>query len=212
MKIKVCGIASYEDAKLALDCGADALGFNFAAQSPRFVRVESARAIVSRLPTGAWIVGIFCNHSRADVERIARAIPLDTIQLHGDESPRECEELRRYRVIKAFRMAKSADVELVGAFGQSAQLHLYDGFASGRYGGTGVCIDPAILDKLAALGYLESAFLSGGLNPENVALAVTTYRPFGVDVASGVESAPGRKSPERVRAFVSAARAAAAKG
>jgi len=212
MKIKVCGIASYEDAKLALDCGADALGFNFVAQSPRFVDVESARAIVSRLPTGAWIVGIFCNHPCADVERIARAIPLDTIQLHGDESPRECEELRRYRVIKAFQMAKSADVELVGAFGQSAQLHLYDGFASGRYGGTGVRIDPAILDKLAALGYLGSAFLSGGLNPENVALAVTTYRPFGVDVASGVESAPGRKSPERVRAFISAARAAAAKG
>src|SRR5690242_6769329 len=102
MKIKVCGIASYEDAKLALDCGADALGFNFVGQSPRFVDVESARAIVSRLPTGAWIVGIFCNHPCADVERIARAVPLDTIQLHGDESPRECEELRRYRVIKAF--------------------------------------------------------------------------------------------------------------
>ena len=198
-RVKVCGITNLEDARAALDAGADMLGFNFYRRSPRYVTPAEAREVVERMPAGVTCVGVFVNEpAPEDVERIAREAGLNTVQLHGDETPGYCQTLRGLDTIKALRVGRDFDVETVNAFGTGSVL--LDAYVKGERGGTGHTFDWS----LAALtrARVPRLFLAGGLTPDNVAAAVAAVRPYAVDVCSGVETAPGRKSPELMRRFI----------
>jgi phosphoribosylanthranilate isomerase len=198
-RVKVCGITHLDDALAALEAGADLLGFNFYSRSPRFVSPADARKIIERLPDGANCVGVFVNEpSPAEVERIAREAGLGGVQLHGDEPPEFCQGLRGLMTIKALRVG--ADFGVESAAGYDTDAVLLDAYVAGERGGTGHTFDWS----LAALTRerVPRLFLAGGLNPDNVAAAVAAVRPYAVDVCSGVETSPGRKSPELMRRFV----------
>jgi phosphoribosylanthranilate isomerase len=198
-RVKVCGITNLEDALAALDAGADMLGFNFYARSPRYISAVEVRKIVELLPDGVSCVGVFVNESApAEVERIARAAGLGAVQLHGDETPEFCEELRDLTTIKALRVGADFNVETAAAYHTDAVL--LDAYVAGARGGTGHTFDW----RLATLTRerVPKLFLAGGLNLDNVAAAVVAVRPYAVDVCSGVETAPGRKNPQLMRRFV----------
>jgi len=206
--VKVCGITSLEDARVAVEAGADALGFVFWQMSPRKVDPVRAAAIARELPPFVLRVGVFVDSSRDEMARIADAVGLDLLQLHGDEPPEALAALPR-RVIKAVRVGKGfASDEAMRFAGHAAGL-LVDTRLPGETqlpGGTGVPFDWTLVKGLAER--LPFLVLAGGLGPANVAAAVRAVRPHAVDVSSGVETLPGRKDPALVRAFVQAARAA----
>ncbi|HVO11861.1 MAG TPA: phosphoribosylanthranilate isomerase [Vicinamibacteria bacterium] len=207
--VKICGITSPEDAALAVDAGADALGFVFWPMSPRRVELARAAAIARQLPPFVLRVGVFVNAPRDEMARVADAVGLDVLQLHGDEPPEALVALPR-RAIKAVRVGRRfASDEAKRYLGCTAGL-LVDtrltGDSSQPPGGTGVPFDWSLVTGLAA--QVPFLVLAGGLTPHNVAEAVKVVRPQAVDVASGVETMPGKKDPGRVRAFVAAARAA----
>jgi len=198
-RVKVCGITNWADARLALDAGADAVGFNFCRASPRYVSPAKAQRIIRRLPKEAVVVGVFVNRLPADVARIARMLRLDFVQLHGEESPGEVADLvGAHRVIRALRVTPRFRVEVFRKFPGVAAF-LLDGFHKESRGGTGQPFDWTIARRAARFGPI---ILAGGLNPENVAGAIRIARPTAVDVASGVEARPGKKDPARVREFV----------
>ena len=206
--VKICGITSLEDARVAVEAGADALGFVFWQMSPRKVDPVRAAAIARELPPFMLRVGVFVDSSRDEMARIADAVGLDLLQLHGDEPPEALAALPR-RVIKAVRVGKGfASDEAMRFAGHAAGL-LVDTRLPGETqlpGGTGVPFDWTLVKGLAER--LPFLVLAGGLGPANVAAAVRAVRPHAVDVSSGVETLPGRKDPALVRAFVQAARAA----
>ena len=194
MIVKVCGITNTEDAQAAIAAGATAIGFNFYPKSPRYITAERAAAIETS--PGVLRVGVFVNESSATVRAIARSAALDIVQLHGDESPEALP--RDLRVWKAFRV----DAQFL-----PAQLDVYpaeafvlDGPAGGEYGGNGRPFAWA-----AAVGITHRILIAGGLDASNVGLAIRAARPWGVDACSRLESAPGRKDLDKVRAFVRAA-------
>jgi len=198
-RVKVCGITNWADARLALDAGADALGFNFCRASPRYVSPAKAQRIIRRLPKEAVVVGVFVNRSPADVARIARMLRLDFVQLHGEESAKDVADLARsHRVIRALRVALRFRVAALREFPGVAAF-LLDGHHRKARGGTGRSFDWHIARRAARFGPI---ILAGGLNPENVARAIRIARPAAVDVASGVEARPGKKDPALVRAFL----------
>jgi phosphoribosylanthranilate isomerase len=200
-RVKVCGITKLEDALAALEAGADMLGFNFYARSPRYVAPAAAREIIERLPEGAACVGVFVNEATpSDVERIAREAGLDAVQLHGDETPAYCQSLRGLTTIKALRVGGDYEVETAADFDTDAVL--LDAYVPGERGGTGHTFDWSIAARTRER--VPQLFLAGGLTPDNVAAAVAAVRPYAVDVCSGVETSPGRKSPELIRRFVKA--------
>jgi phosphoribosylanthranilate isomerase len=216
MHVKICGLTNVDDALAAIDAGADYLGFNFYPKSPRCItpedcaRLQSAirhspsAALNSQLPITT--VGIFVNESPARIAALLDRCGLDLAQLHGDESPGQLAALRG-RVFKAFRgAAEGADYAAFAQISPGAPALLIDGHAPHGYGGTGRVADWSAARLVAAQFPI---FLAGGLTPDNVADAVAQVRPWGVDVASGVESAPGRKDHARVRAFAQAAHRAA---
>ncbi len=197
--VKVCGVTNVEDALAALDAGADLLGFNFYARSPRYVSPAEARKIIEQLPEGVSCVGVFVNEpSPADVERIAREASLGAAQLHGDETPEFCLELRGLTTIKALRVGANYEVESAAAYNTDALL--LDAYVPGERGGTGHTFDWTLATLTRER--VPRLFLAGGLNPDNVATAVAAVRPYAVDVCSGVETSPGRKSAELMRRFV----------
>jgi phosphoribosylanthranilate isomerase len=202
--IKICGITSSEDAALAAGAGADAVGVNFWPGSKRFVGNErAARAVIEAVPPGVLKIGVFVNAAPAEVAATALRFGLDRIQLHGDERPEAFEGVvARARLVRAIRVRDDASFIEEGRWG--ADVFLYDAFVEG-YGGAGT-IGPW---SLIAARARRPFWLAGGLRPDNVAAAIRATRPDGVDVASGVERAPGQKDPALVRAFVAAARAAA---
>ena len=203
-QIKVCGITSLEDARAALEAGADMLGFNFYAGSPRYVSPAEARRIVERLPDGVTCVGVFVNEpTPAEVERIAREAGLGAAQLHGDETPEYCQSLRDLTTIKALRVGADYEVESAAAYETDAIL--LDAYVAGERGGTGHTFDWALATLTRER--VPQLFLAGGLNPDNVATAVAAVHPYAVDVCSGVETTPGRKCPELMRRFVEEIRA-----
>ena len=199
VRVKICGITNLADALVAARAGADALGFVFA-ESPRRVRAEEARDIISQLPP---YVGVFVDEGVEVVRRTVADTGLGAVQLHGSEGPEVAASLPPLACLKAFRIRSRVDLEALARY--RVQGYLVDAFVPGRTGGTGKTIDWDLLADFQAPGPL---ILSGGLTPENVAEAVRRVRPYAVDVSSGVEAEPGRKDPERVRLFIQRARSA----
>ena len=200
MKVKICGITSLDDALLAAQAGADALGFVFFEKSPRYVTPEKAASIIAGIPPFVQVVGLFVNAPLDFVNRTADGCGLDIIQLHGEESPDYC-RLTCRRVMKAFRV-QGAD-SLVPMADYQVAGYLLDAYSPNSYGGTGERFDWELAVAAKGRGPI---ILAGGLNADNVASAVARVAPYAVDVSSGVESSPGRKDPEKVRRFIREAR------
>ncbi|MCY2965514.1 MAG: phosphoribosylanthranilate isomerase [Planctomycetota bacterium] len=215
MWIKICGIRDLPTARAVIEAGADALGFNFYTPSPRAVVVEVAREIVAQLPDHVDAVGLFVNHSLEFVRETSRHCGLRAVQLHGDESPEFVAQVaKEFPVIRAFRVGDSGLGEVeeyltrLSELGVTLRAAIVDAKVAGAYGGTG---HTAPWDLLKAGWNREKwppLVLAGGLTPVNVQQAIGVVRPWGVDVAGGVESAVACKDPAMVREFVSRAREA----
>jgi phosphoribosylanthranilate isomerase len=201
--VKICGITRPEDAELAASLGAWAIGFNFWPGSKRCVDPAVAAGIARELRRKVEPVGVFVNPTLDEVVRIAEGVGLTHVQLHGDEGPSFCTavaERTGARVIKALRVGSGADIRDAERF--HTDFHMLDAAAGSAYGGTGRTFDWALVAQRRSKVPL---ILSGGLTPENVAEGIAAVHPWGVDVASGVESAPGIKDPAKVEAFIAAA-------
>jgi phosphoribosylanthranilate isomerase len=202
--VKICGVTTTEDALLAAEAGADAVGLVFWRESPRCVDVGRARRICEALPAPVVRVGVFVDATAPELERIADEAGLDLLQLHGHEPPETLPLLRR-RAWKAVRVGRDfVAADALRYEGRAAGI-LLDARVDSAPGGTGRVFDWTLArDVRKGASFLV---LAGGLEPDNVAAAIAAVRPDGVDVSSGVESAPGRKDPIRVREFIEAARA-----
>jgi phosphoribosylanthranilate isomerase len=206
-KIKFCGITSLSDAQRAVSAGAWAVGLILWPHSPRACDRDAAAEIAAALKRRVEVVGVFVNPTLDELVRTADAVSLTMIQLHGDEGPAFCAEAARRtgcKVIKAARVRSGADIQALAAF--HTDFHLLDSYSLAKRGGTGETFAWEI--ARAHRGSVP-VILSGGLGPDNVAQAIAAVRPFAVDVASGVELAPGRKDPDRLDAFAAAVRATA---
>jgi len=201
VKVKICGITSAEDALTAVDAGADALGFMFYASSPRCVTRKTVGAIIQQLPPFVAKVGVFVNPTAEEVKQAIADCGLDTLQFHGEEPPEFCRQFG-LKALKAFRVQGPETLKMLPDY--SAMAWLLDGFVAGTRGGTGNTFNWEIAAQAVKLG--GRVILAGGLTPENAAEAVRKVRPYGLDVSSGVESAPGKKDVAKVRAFIAAAK------
>jgi phosphoribosylanthranilate isomerase len=211
-QVKIFGITDPADALRAARAGADAVGLNFYAASPRFVSDERAEEIVAALPSQVQRVGVFVNEPAAAILDRQRRLRLDLIQLHGDETPADVANLGNCGVIKAFRLGPEGFDEVLKFAAACRRQHtplaavLVDAQRGTSYGGTGQTANWGMAAALGrALGELP-LILAGGLNAANVAQAISAVGPAGVDTASGVESAPGRKDEALLEAFINAAR------
>jgi len=213
-RIKICGITNVEDARAAVESGADAIGLNFFRGSPRYVAAERAREIAAILPPGVEKVGVFVNMPSTEVRAMANSLGLDHIQLHGDEPPEQLTELAGLSVLRAFRLGPDGLTSVSLHLKRTAELQatiagvLLDTFRAGQYGGTGHSFDWQRAIDYTRLPNAPPLVLAGGLTDENVAAAIAEVRPTAVDTASGVEASPGRKDIARMMRFVSAARTA----
>ncbi|KAF0122381.1 MAG: phosphoribosylanthranilate isomerase [bacterium] len=182
-KIKICGITNIEDATLAVNLGADALGFVFYKDSPRYIRKDAAKEIIRELPPFVLSVGVFVNEKEDRVREISADCCLDILQFHGNESPDFCSHFDK-KVIKAFSINNRKDLEVIPSYQVSAVL----------------------LDNLElaseAKRFTSRVILAGGLNPANVMKAIQAVEPYGVDVSSGVESKPGKKDRVKLEKFI----------
>jgi phosphoribosylanthranilate isomerase len=197
VRIKICGITNPEDARLASELGADALGFIFHPASPRRVAPEAAREIIRQLPPFVLSVGVFVDEEAAVVRDLAARVGLDWVQLHGREMPEYCRSLG-LRVLKGLRIEAESSLGALAEYRDAVQAFLLDTYKAGQAGGTGETFDWQLARRAQAFGAIV---LAGGLTPANVAQAIEVARPQAVDVASGVEAAPGKKDPEKLRAF-----------
>ena len=205
VRVKICGITSTADAQAAIDAGANLLGFNFYAKSPRHIAEGEAAKIRSELPKKVKAVGIFVNRLAADVITLQSRLDLDAVQLHGDEPPETVAEIAPVvPVIKAFRVEPEFPLTTLDPYAQ-AFAFLFDAAHTDQYGGTGRITDWDVARR-AALKH--RIILAGGLKVENVAAAVRIVRPYGIDVASGVETSPGKKDHGLLRAFIQEVRRA----
>lgn len=202
VRSKICGITRVEDALVAAEAGADAIGLVFYAKSPRAVSVQQARAIVAALPPFVTTVGLFVNASRCELNEILEAVPLDVLQFHGDETASDCAGYHR-PYIKALRVRPGEDIRARCAEYPQAAGMLLDTFVAGVPGGTGEAFDWRLVPEDAGCPII----LAGGLTAENVTTAIRQVRPWAVDVSGGVEAGKGIKDAEKVRAFVAAVRA-----
>jgi phosphoribosylanthranilate isomerase len=197
VRVKICGITTVEDAVLCAEAGADAIGLNFWSGSKRRLDLARAAEIARALPSPVLKVGVFVNAERAAIERAIARVGLDVVQLHGDETPADCSGFT-VPVIKAIGVTRGGESlqAIVARF--DVDYVLLDAGGGGEYGGAG-----RVFDWQRAAGVAPGRlFLAGGLHPGNVAAAIHVAHPYAVDAASGVETAPGRKDPKRVREFV----------
>lgn len=201
-RIKICGLTRAEDVAAAAAAGADAVGFILYPKSPRYVGPERLAALVAAVPAFVTTVGLFVEPEASLVEKALAAAPLDLLQFHGNETEDECARYGR-PWLKVARMAPGLDLVKFRDRYRGARALLLDTHVP-EYGGSGKTFDWSIIPAELA----PQVVLSGGLNALNVADAVRQVRPYAVDVASGVEAAPGRKDPARIAAFVAAVRAA----
>lgn len=200
-RVKICGITRFEDARLSIELGAAALGFNFYEPSPRYIEPESVNDIVSRLPPLVAAVGVFADETYGGrVAGIAREAGVSVIQLHGPRFPKDIESLKGYRLIRAVPVGPDFDPATLQTL--PLEAFLLDSFDPVRIGGSGKSIDWDVARRANTQG--KTIILAGGLAPGNVAEAIRHVRPFGVDVATGVESAPGVKDARKLRAFFAA--------
>lgn len=197
--VKICGITRDQDARAALDAGADAIGFVFWPKSPRFIEPARAAAIVAAMPRPCVSVGVFVNQPGDHVNAVAAQVGLSAVQLHGDETP-ECAAGIDRPVIKAIGLGPAGDEESAWPIGTTLLVDAHD---PERRGGTGARADWA---RAARLARTRRVVLAGGLTPENVADAVATVQPYGIDVSSGVESTPGVKDLAKLSALFEALR------
>ena len=197
LKVKICGITNIDDALKAVYMGADALGFIFAS-SPRRVSPDSARDIIKRLPPFVKSVGVFVNEDKSVINKVINHCGLDLVQLHGDESPEICDQLMP-RTIKALRIKDYPDIKDIKEYKGKTRAILLDTYSEKMSGGTGKSFnwDIAIKIKQAEIPII----LAGGLGPENIEAAITSVNPYGVDVNSGIEESPGKKSHELMEKF-----------
>jgi len=204
IKIKICGITNATDAEVATKAGADALGFVFYSDSPRYIEPAVAQRIIAQLPPFVLPVGVFVNHKPESIKKIFDECGLALAQLHGDETPSFCESLGR-PILRALRLRDRGSLlalaEYKGRMG--VRGFVVDAFSTEAYGGTGQTVDWSLAREVAQV---TPILLAGGLSPTNVQEAVREVQPYGVDVSSGVEENPGKKDHEKVRAFVQAVR------
>jgi phosphoribosylanthranilate isomerase len=186
--VKICGITNKEDALCAAKLGATALGFIFYPASPRYVKPEDARKIISYLPDELVKVGVFVNEKADEIKRVMKYCGLDMIQLHGDESPEFCREFTASQIIKAVELKN--DDDLNHALNYDVAALLVDSRQAGLYGGTG---RKSNWELACRIKNKKPLILSGGLNEENIAEALQTVAPAALDINSGVESEPGKK-------------------
>ena len=207
VRVKICGITNLEDALTALELGADALGFNFYDKSRRYIDPHEAARIIEQVPIDIDKVGVFVNMAKHRIGECVERAGLSAVQLHGDETPECVNDLRScagLRIIKAIRT--DPGFEPIQVKNYAADAILLDGYSKGEYGGTGIAADWE--SAKATKEFTPALYLAGGLTPENVVYAVKAVRPHWVDVASGVESSPGRKDQDKVAAFIRAAKEA----
>ena len=193
VKVKICGITSYEDATAAVDMGADLLGFNFYPESPRFIEPAKALEIINKLPAFVIVAGVFVNATFEQICETMSLCQLNWVQLHGDESPDFCRKFRSHnvKIMKAIRVKDQTDIKKADEFFTDAIL--LDAFHPEKYGGTGVAFDWNIIGHIG-----KRIFLAGGINPDNAAAAVE-LGVYGIDVCSGIESAPGKKDYKKMK-------------
>ena len=214
MKIKICGLTSVDDALAAAEAGADWLGLNFHPPSSRFVDEAVARAIVRGLPSHTEPVALFVDQPAEVVAETAHRLGIGIVQLHGSEPVSDLRILSGLRVVRAFRIGGAESLFAMRRYVRDAAdsgypLHavLVDAFVPGQFGGTGHTIADDFLGPLRDMILdFPPVILAGGLTPENVAARASRVKPWMVDVAGGVESEPGYKSPDKIRAFIAAAR------
>ena len=205
VRVKICGITNLADAKAAVNLGATSLGFNFYEKSLRRISTADAAQIRSKMPKEIECVGVFVNAAPADISSLRAFVRFDAAQLHGDESPDIVEQVaKNMPVIKAFRVDAKFALGTLDAFAE-AFAFLLDAARAGQYGGTGQPTDWDIARRAAAS---RRIILSGGLRVENVAEAVRTVRPYAVDVASGLETKPGKKDHTKMKEFIEEVRRA----
>ncbi len=197
VKVKICGITNKADAQKATDLGAWALGFIFAKQSPRSISPYKARTIIKELPPFVTPVGVFVNQKAGAVMDIADFCGIQTLQFHGDESPMYLRRFKKFQCIKVFRVGDDFNISGLSQFKASA--FCFDTFRSDTYGGSGQVFN---WDVIKGKKFPVPVILSGGLNPENVAQAIKELNPYAVDVASGVEKAPGKKDHRLLEEFL----------
>lgn len=200
-KVKICGVTTLEDAVLAADLGADMIGFNFYPGSKRYISAERVASFVESLNGGVTKIGVFVNASVDEILFAKKLALLDGVQLHGSESSQFITELRdrvETRIIKAIHIRSFSDISSLG--GLRVDAVLMDTYSVSDFGGTGETFDWRIARE--GNEKINQLILAGGLNPENVAEAIRIVRPYAVDVASGVESSPGKKDPKKIEAFI----------
>lgn len=200
-RVKICGLTNLADAKAAVEAGADVLGFNFYEKSPRFISTKIAAEISRALPLFTLRAGVFVNPSEELVRRAIGECGLGLLQFHGDETPDFCAQFGLMSM-KAFRVRDADSLKELPKYQTDAWL--LDAYSPDAVGGTGETFNWDLAIDAQKFG--KPIFLAGGLTPENVAKAILKVRPFGVDVSSGVESAPGKKDPAKVRAFIKEAK------
>jgi phosphoribosylanthranilate isomerase len=205
-RVKVCGITSVEDALVAVEAGADAIGLVFYPPSPRYVSTDIAKKISLAVGPFITVVGLFVNESKANIDNILRSVGLHVLQFHGDEPPSFCDAFHR-PYMKAIRMKADINIEQVIESYPNASGILLDAYRKGVPGGTGETFDWNRVpvqqsSQQPSTQGLPPIILAGGLTPNNIAAAVATTRPYGVDVSGGVEVSPGKKDPQKVADFI----------
>lgn len=201
VKIKICGITNVEDALMAIEYGADALGFIFYPQSRRYVPPEKAKSIIDKLPPLTLRIGVFVDAEPETIMKTVNECRLDGVQFHGNESPEFCSKFRR-RVIKGIRPQREEEVANIAEY--KVDAFLVDSYHPDVMGGTGTTFDWEL--AVAAKMFGVPVILAGGLNPKNVAEAVRLVKPYGIDVCTGVETFQGKKDPEKLKDFIEQAR------
>lgn len=196
-RVKICGITRVEDALLAVNAGADAIGLVFYAQSPRYISIAQAQSIVAELPPFVSVVGLFVNASKAEIKSILSQVDLNILQFHGDESSDECEQIN-LPYYKAIRMKSDTNLLQYALEFKTAKALLLDTYSEHAVGGTGQVFDWSLIPKNLS----KPVILAGGLNAENVGMAIEQVQPYAVDVSGGVELTKGIKGAEKIAAFM----------
>lgn len=209
VKVKICGITNWTDARTSFEAGADFLGFNFYRKSPRYITPAAAARITKRLPRDVRAVGVFVNEKEENILAIAQVAGIHQVQLHGHESPEAVARVRRkFPVIKAVKIEGKFKLSRLASFGK-ADAYLLDTYHPDLPGGTGTAFD---WSQIRRAGSRKRLFLAGGLTPANVAEAIQICRPYAVDVCSGTEARPGKKDARRTVAFLRAVRSSVVAG